>query len=83
MSQLQAIQLDGGITIYIEANEQINAPVNHVVETETTRSSRDLQQTTQRAIQNFANLQDAIKTFAVYILNSFKQIADRVLRRLF
>ncbi|MCX7066179.1 MAG: CU044_2847 family protein [Methylococcales bacterium] len=54
----------------------MNAPVVQVVETETTRQGRDLQQTTQRAIQNFANLQDTIKAFAVYTLNSFKQIAD-------
>ena len=72
MSQLQAIQLDGGITIYIEANEEITAPVGQVVETETTRGSRGFEQ----AIQNFANLQDTIKGFAVYSLNSFKQIAD-------
>ena len=76
MSQLQAIQLDGGITIYIEANEEITAPVGQVVETEPTRESRDLQQTTQQAIQNFANLQNTIKAFAVYTLNSFKEISN-------
>lgn len=76
MPQLQAIQLEDGITIYIEANEEIKAPVIPTIEAENTRSSRDIQQTTQQVIQNFANLQNTIKAFAVYSLNSFKQISN-------
>ncbi|MFI3219360.1 MAG: CU044_2847 family protein [Methylococcales bacterium] len=43
---------------------------------ETTHGSVNVQLATQQVIQNFANLQDRIKAFSVYTLNSFKQIAD-------
>jgi hypothetical protein len=76
MPQLQAMQLDNGITIFIEANEDVNAPVISPLEAETIRISRGIEQTTQQAIQNFANLQNTIKGFAVYTLNSFKEISN-------
>jgi hypothetical protein len=80
MAELKRIQLDGGIAIYIEANEEITAPVIPIDEESTEEekplNARDLQQNAQQAIQHFTNLQDTIKAFAVYTLNSFKEIAD-------
>jgi hypothetical protein len=76
MPQLQPIDLGDGTTIYLEVNDEINAPVISPIDAEKTRGSRDIQQTTQQVIQNFANLQNTIKAFAVYTLNSFKQISN-------
>ena len=76
MPQLQAIKSYDETTIYIEVSYDINAPAIPAVEAEKTRGSRDVQQTTQQVIQNFANLQKTIKAFAVYTLNSFKQISN-------
>jgi len=76
MPQLQAIKLDDETTIYIEVSDDINAPVMPTTDAEKTRGSRDIQKSTQQVIQNFANLQNTIKAFAVYTLNSFKQISN-------
>jgi hypothetical protein len=76
MPHLQPIKLDDETTVYIEVSDDINAPVVSAIEEEKTRSSRDIQKSTQQVIQNFANLQNTIKAFAVYTLNSFKQISN-------
>lgn len=75
---MQAITLEDGLVIYIEANDAINAPAVMPKEVEATRSSRSasVQQSTEQVIQNFASLQNTIKAFAVYTLNSFKEIAS-------
>lgn len=57
---LQPIKIDDNTTIYIEATEE--------------RGSRS--NATQQLIQNFANVQNTIKAFAEYSLNSFKQISN-------
>ncbi len=57
---LQPVQLDENTIIYIETTEE--------------RGSRS--NAAQQMIQNFANLQDTIKAFADYTLNSFKTIAN-------
>ena len=76
MSQLQPIQLEDGTTIYIEVNEEMNAPVRQTTHGVTIRRGRDSQQPAQQVIENFASLQNTIKAFAVYTLNSFKEISN-------
>ncbi|MFZ2727523.1 MAG: CU044_2847 family protein [Methylococcaceae bacterium] len=74
MTQLQQIQLEDGTLIYIEAGD-INPTPNNPTTENNGRTSRSITQNTAQTIQHFAGLQDTIKAFAVYSLNSFKTIA--------
>ena len=73
MPRLQAIQLDENTVIYVEVSEDPDTTVSPLVEPEQMRSTRSA--TPQQMIRNFASLQDTIKSFAVYTLNSFKEIS--------
>lgn len=74
MVDLTPIQLDDGTVIYIEATEEINAPV---VDQESGKLiSKGGQNNAQSQIDhNFQAIEGTIRAYTSYTLNAFKQVA--------
>ncbi len=74
MANLTAITLDDGTKVMIEATD-----TNHsgsIASTEKELVTRSGNHSTSQAMQQFTAMQGTIKAFAVYTLNSFKQISS-------
>ncbi|NJP11833.1 MAG: hypothetical protein HC866_22120 [Leptolyngbyaceae cyanobacterium RU_5_1] len=78
MSQLIPIQLEDGITIYIEATENMETPLLGTPEPtrEQTRTSKGGTDNRQRQmVPGFQKIEDTIRAYTHYALNAFKQVA--------
>ena len=71
MTQLAPIQLDDGSIIYIETEDAITAPSSPTSEG-TTRTAKGAGET---ALKTFQAMQGTIRTYTVYTLNAFKEMA--------
>ena len=72
MTHLAPIQLDDDTVIYIEAEDDVEAPSLPTPEgtTRTPKGAREV------ALRNFQALQGTIRTYTAYTLNAFKDITD-------
>lgn len=71
MTQLAPIHLDDGTVIYIEAEDDVSAPLKPESEG-TTRTSKGVG---EAALKNFQAMQGTIRTYTAYTLNAFKEVA--------
>ncbi len=71
MTHLAPIQLDDQTVIYIEAEDDVNAP-SLPPEGETIRTPKG---SAEVALKHFQALQGTIRTYTAYTLNAFKEMA--------
>ena len=71
MTHLAPIQLDDNTIIYIEAEDNVTAPVPPSSEG-TTRTAKGPGEV---ALKNFQAMQGTIRTYTAYTLNAFKEMA--------
>ena len=72
MTHLTPIQLDDDTVIYIEAEEEVDAPSLPTPEG-TTRTGKGVKEV---AVRNFQALQGTIRTYTAYTLDAFKDMTD-------
>lgn len=77
MTKITPIRLEDGTVIYIEATEDIDAPVVSLEESAEDEEEAPIKKgISQRQIaQSFEVIQKTIRAYTVYTLNAFKQVA--------
>jgi hypothetical protein len=78
MSKLVPIQLENGLTLYMEANQEVEAAqkkTSPMVSSGNTRSSGLSPTRLKTAVQHFEVLEKTLSSFANYTLNAFKQVS--------
>ena len=71
MTHLAPIQLDDNTIIYIEAEDDVDAPIASSSEG-TTRTAKG---PGEKTLKNFQAMQGTIRTYTAYTLNAFKEMA--------
>ena len=75
MTHLAPIQIDDNTVIYIEAEEDVNASSLPTSEETTRTGTRTGKGAREVVLKNFQALQGTIRTYTIYTLNAFKEMA--------
>lgn len=72
MAKLQLIRMDDGSEIYVEASEDLIAPMAGEETGETTRTAKGIFPKTEQIAQNFKAIEGTIRTYTKYTLDAFR-----------
>lgn len=76
MTQLKALSLDDGTTIYMEVQEDVEVVNEPEEDGEVVRRSKGQVTPAERIKQNFQAIETTIRAYTTHTLNAFKQVGS-------